>query len=226
VHGKHELQLFQKLALDQQQFDAEAMALQWCDHVDGITIFPKLPVYLRTHHEAWKKNQRVKDAVDRKQADLAMLETLNMETEQQLAPEDEADDNAGASSSSSGGGIGGHVSGAGGGGGGGGGGAPGASRPPLVQPTTQHPGGFGPYMGMAPPIPHTVAGMVMALSAPVPPLAGGKRKAGAGGRPKGSKNRKPRAKPTCKKCGLVWPACPGGAPTGTCNSMDEASESD
>ena len=39
------------------------MAVNWCQHVDGVTIFPKLPVYLRTHHTAWTRNQRVKEAV-------------------------------------------------------------------------------------------------------------------------------------------------------------------
>jgi hypothetical protein len=31
--------------------------------VDAINIFPKLPVYLRTHYSKWQRNQRVCDAV-------------------------------------------------------------------------------------------------------------------------------------------------------------------
>ena len=34
-----------------------------CDDVDGVTIFPKLPVFLRTHATEWQKNRRVRDAV-------------------------------------------------------------------------------------------------------------------------------------------------------------------
>ena len=57
VHGKEELMLFQNLARNQAKFDAERMAIDWCDHVDGVTVFPKLPVYLRTHYESWKKKR-------------------------------------------------------------------------------------------------------------------------------------------------------------------------
>ena len=39
-----------------------------CKHVDAETIFPKLPVYLRTHHTAWLRNSRVKAAVERARA--------------------------------------------------------------------------------------------------------------------------------------------------------------
>ena len=215
VHGKAELNLFQKLALEQTQFDAEVMALEWCEHVDGATVFPKLPVYLRTHHEAWKKNQQVKDAVERKKADMAALETINAETEADLMVDDLADadddqtDGAGASSSSSGGGS----------GGGGGGGALSVFHPPVVQETTQHPTGFMPYAGPAPSQPHLVGGVLMALTEPVANGggAGGKRK-GAGGRPTGTGNAKKRAAPTCKQCGYVCPECQGGTPRGTCNS--------
>ena len=41
------------------------MAIEWCKKVDAVNIFPKLPVYLRTHYSKWQQNQRVRDAVDR-----------------------------------------------------------------------------------------------------------------------------------------------------------------
>ena len=28
--------------------DFEKMTLDWCDHIDGVKVFPKLAVYLRT----------------------------------------------------------------------------------------------------------------------------------------------------------------------------------
>jgi hypothetical protein len=60
-------------------------------------------------------------------------------------------------------------------------------HPPLVQETTQHPTGFMPYAGPAPPQPNLVGGVLMALTEPVANGggAGGKRK-GAGGRPTGT----------------------------------------
>ncbi len=39
------------------------MAIDWWYKVDGVTVFPELPVYLRNYHAAWQKNQRIKDAV-------------------------------------------------------------------------------------------------------------------------------------------------------------------
>ena len=63
------------------------MAVNWCQHVDGVTIFPKLPVYLRTHHTAWTRNQRVKEAVRKAVPSEAVLARLNEKTRQELLPE-------------------------------------------------------------------------------------------------------------------------------------------
>ena len=41
----------------------EAMAIEWCKHVDGVDVWPKLPVYLRVHHASWEQNNRVRAAV-------------------------------------------------------------------------------------------------------------------------------------------------------------------
>ena len=57
--------------------DFDAMAEQWCSYVNGFSIFAKLPVYLRTHYKAWRRNQRVKDAVQRAEKGEAVLEKLN-----------------------------------------------------------------------------------------------------------------------------------------------------
>ena len=31
------------------------MAIKWCKEVDAVNIFPKLPVYLRTHYSKWQR---------------------------------------------------------------------------------------------------------------------------------------------------------------------------
>ena len=53
------------------------MAIEWCKKVDGINIFPKLPVYLRTHYTKWQQNQRVLDAVAKAAPSEARLREIN-----------------------------------------------------------------------------------------------------------------------------------------------------
>ena len=89
VLAKEEKMLFVDLILKATGgFDAEAMALQWCKFVDGVTIFPKLPVYLREYHGIYLKNGRVKDAVKAMKSDVEFLDALNKE----LVPPDLAND--------------------------------------------------------------------------------------------------------------------------------------
>ena len=81
VHGVAECRLFQSLITNHSiSLDFDAMAFEWCKHVDGVNIFPKLPVYLRTYHTKWQKNQRVRDAVECAKAGKAVLEVLNTQT--------------------------------------------------------------------------------------------------------------------------------------------------
>ena len=54
------------------------MAIEWCKKVDAVNIFPKLPVYLRTHCSKWQRNQRVRDAVDRAALGEARLREINV----------------------------------------------------------------------------------------------------------------------------------------------------
>jgi len=54
------------------------MAIEWCKKVDAVNIFPKLPVYLRTHYSKWQRNQRVRDAVDRAALGEARLREINV----------------------------------------------------------------------------------------------------------------------------------------------------
>lgn len=39
------------------------MAIAWCDYVDGITVFPKLPVYLRNYQPSMNVNIFIKDSL-------------------------------------------------------------------------------------------------------------------------------------------------------------------
>jgi hypothetical protein len=89
VHGKEEMQLFVQLILNAPGgFDADEMALRWCDYVDGVSVFPKLPVYLREYHGVYLKNGRVKDAVKVMKNHVELLEAINKE----LVPRDLAND--------------------------------------------------------------------------------------------------------------------------------------
>ena len=82
VHGKAEYQLFARLSLRQPPgpLNFEAMAVEWCTYVDGITIFPKLPVYLRTYRTTWERNGRVRDAITRVARGTTALRALNSAT--------------------------------------------------------------------------------------------------------------------------------------------------
>lgn len=81
VHGDAECTLFYRLILNHPgSFDADWMALEWCKHVDGKDIFPKLPVYLRKHHSAWLKSQQVKDAVRKAAPGARILASINART--------------------------------------------------------------------------------------------------------------------------------------------------
>ena len=51
VDGTDEYKLFLYLMLNKlSHFDASVMALKWMEHVDGKTIFPKIPAQLRQYH--------------------------------------------------------------------------------------------------------------------------------------------------------------------------------
>ena len=57
--------------------DDDAAAIAWCSYVNGCDVQPKLPTHLRTHHEEWNRNQRVKECVSRAASKNEMLEKLN-----------------------------------------------------------------------------------------------------------------------------------------------------
>ena len=39
------------------------LAIWWCNHVNGVNIFPKLPVHFRMHLKQWLKNKRVENNI-------------------------------------------------------------------------------------------------------------------------------------------------------------------
>ena len=82
VHGKPKFSLFCRLMLQQEtpKFDDKNIAFKWIKHVDGKEIFPKLPVYLRTHHKTWERNNRVRDAIKRAGPGNVALLALNAAT--------------------------------------------------------------------------------------------------------------------------------------------------
>ena len=52
-------------------------AIEWCKLVDGVNIFPKLPVHIRIHKESFQRNQRVKDCVEMARSGREKLNELN-----------------------------------------------------------------------------------------------------------------------------------------------------
>ena len=57
--------------------DPEAAAIAWCKLVDGVNIFPKLPVHIRIHKESFQRNQRVKNSVEMARSGREKLDELN-----------------------------------------------------------------------------------------------------------------------------------------------------
>ena len=52
-------------------------AIAWCKFVDGVNIFPKLPVHIRLHRESFERNQRVRACVERAKSGQDKLDELN-----------------------------------------------------------------------------------------------------------------------------------------------------
>jgi hypothetical protein len=51
---------------------------------DGVSIFPKLSVYLREYHKHWLRNQQIQDAVKNMKSETELLEAIN---KRQTSPE-------------------------------------------------------------------------------------------------------------------------------------------
>jgi len=81
VHGFAEHKVFEQLILKMQSpINFDTMAIDWCSSINGVDVFPKLSVYLRTFHHQWLRNQRVRVAVEKAASGEAKLQALNVKT--------------------------------------------------------------------------------------------------------------------------------------------------
>ena len=78
-NGKEENIQFAKCALDENfPFkDDEQAAIQWCHHVDGVSVHVKLPFHLGNHQEKFEKNQRIKNMMAKSLKGREALQKLN-----------------------------------------------------------------------------------------------------------------------------------------------------
>ena len=90
IHGKDEFKLFWSIVhTATSSFNAQAMALNWMAHVNGKTIFPKLPAHLTLYLRRHEHNRRIRRAAADMKAAVAQLNKVN----QHLDPLDD-DDNS------------------------------------------------------------------------------------------------------------------------------------
>ncbi len=55
----------------------EMASIKWCKYVDGVKIFPKLPVHIRLHCEVFERNRHVKECVRQAKQGQDLLNELN-----------------------------------------------------------------------------------------------------------------------------------------------------
>ena len=78
ITTQEEKSLFsQYIATHQDNKSDEDIALWWIQKVNGVDIFPKLPVHIRVWRKKWQKNNRVKDCVSRAKTGADKLKELN-----------------------------------------------------------------------------------------------------------------------------------------------------
>ena len=77
VHGEEEQKLFSRLVIEPPTLNDEQLAMEWCRYVEGIYVFPKLPVHLRNYRDKWERNRRVRDAVRDAKEGNDLLKELN-----------------------------------------------------------------------------------------------------------------------------------------------------
>ena len=74
---KEEKELFSRFKAIIQTQDNDEAALWWCQYVDGVNIFPKLPVHFRVYREKWLNNRRARDCMNRAKSGADKLKELN-----------------------------------------------------------------------------------------------------------------------------------------------------
>ena len=60
-----------------QHRDDIRMSLEWCNHIDGMTIFPKLPIHIRVYRKKWERNRSVAKCVREAKSGSDKLRELN-----------------------------------------------------------------------------------------------------------------------------------------------------
>ena len=84
IHGEAEHRLFDGIVRTAGSLNFDQMALNLFQKVNGVMIFPKPPVYLRTHYAAWQRSRRVNEAMRTAAAGAEVLALLNETTRREL----------------------------------------------------------------------------------------------------------------------------------------------
>ena len=213
VHGESEMKLFTRLIANSTDTkpDFEQMALDWLKDVDGVDVFPKLPVYLRTYYATWTRNQAAKNAMEQAKPAAALLQQVIEKTRHKQSDEQEEGGNSQL--------------------------APAAPRQyePMPQPKvvvvdSEESRVVGGVAISVPPSTDEAGQQQQPPGGGAAPAAGG---AGAGCR-KGKRDLKQRARRRCMRCvkynkaadgdAAKLPKCKGRASGGTCQHWTEGGE--
>ena len=80
VHGEDECKLFWSLLHNAtSSFNPQMAALKWMEHINGKTIFPKLPAHLTNYLRKHERNRRIRRAASDMKAQTAQLRGVNKE---------------------------------------------------------------------------------------------------------------------------------------------------
>ena len=86
VSTKEERDVFRTLMLEYAKAnhigatDFDRMSIDWVDKVNGTTVMPKLPAYLRAYYKKFEHSLKISDAHKRTRRGLSKLATLNART--------------------------------------------------------------------------------------------------------------------------------------------------
>jgi hypothetical protein len=81
VRGEVEFKLFNTFMMaNKLPYDFDEMAIAWCEKVDCIHVFPKLPVYLSSHFNTWQHNNRIREATKKAMNSKVLLGVFNEQT--------------------------------------------------------------------------------------------------------------------------------------------------
>jgi hypothetical protein len=93
-HGEDEFKLYPQLVLKDDRLTQptpEELCFDIIVHVNGTTVFPKIPVYNRLHQKRFERNGRIRDAVLAMLDEIKILEETNLQTLTQVQQELDGD---------------------------------------------------------------------------------------------------------------------------------------